>query len=123
MVIIKMKKLKRIYFIYLLLFVVALFVTMVVVDDKSNLGEAEYLELCNIYDSVVNKSISLSLKEMELTEKVQINLPELFDNLFVHIIYADSNKRYKLIKEYAKQQNNIVWSCESANKYYSDNFN
>ena len=106
-------------------FVLILFVSCsnaVFANEISVIKEVDYKKLCGIYSSVISKSKELSSKEMLLTEKVQNDLPELFNGLFIHIIKANSNIRYKLIKDFAQQQNNIVWECGSAQKYYADNF-
>lgn len=118
-----MKKynLKNIVNIILLLFIC--FATeLVLASDNSNLERDHYLKLCAAYKHALSMNSDLSSKEMWLAEKVQTNLPKLFDALFVHIIKADSNIRYKLIKDFAKQQNNFIWKCDSANKYYASNF-
>lgn len=104
-----------------LLFFISCFNT-VLAGEKSKLVGADYEKLCSIYKVVISKPHDLSAKEMLLTEKVQKELPELFNSLFIHIIKANSNIRYKLIKGFSKQQNNIVWECESARKYYDNNF-
>ena len=70
----------------------------------------------------MNKSIDLSTKEMEITENVQNKLPKLFNRLFVHVIVTDAADRYALIKQYAKQQDKLIWECEAAHQYYTTAF-
>lgn len=91
-------------------------------DSDSGQVEADYQKLCIIYMDVVNKQLDLTSKEMELTENVQNKLPNLFDQLFVHVIRSNADRRYQLIKQYAKQQNKINWECESARLYYDNEF-
>jgi len=76
----------------------------------------------NRITTVAKESTDLASKEMKLTEEVQLDLPELFDNLFIHIIRASADKRYQLISQYARQQNNVIWTCEAARSYYTDQF-
>ena len=45
----------------------------------------------------------VSLKEAELVEKVQEEMPVLFNQFFVHIINADPGSRDHLISQYAKR--------------------
>ena len=104
--------------IFLLLF----FTATTIANEKNNFTKIDYEKLCYIYDSVVIQPASLSLKEMTLAEEVQDKLPELFNSLFVNIIKVNANNRYKLIKDYAFQQNKVVWECESARKYYIEFF-
>jgi len=82
----------------------------------------DYLKLCTIYSRVDSMKTDLATKEMNLTEDVYNKLPVLFNNLFKHIIRSNAHKRYELIRQYAKQQNNYIWECESARLYYINNF-
>lgn len=88
-------------------------------DDLSN---SDYHKLCGIYGTVVKKSMDLSLKEMEIAESVQNKLPGLFNKLYVYVIWTNAVDRYQLIKDYAEQQNNIIWECEIARTYYASEF-
>lgn len=117
-----MKMLKHKNKLFLLLFMTIFFTASITAEEKNNFTRVDYGKLCDIYNNVVVKSVSLSLKEMSLTEEVQNKLPELFNSLFIHIIKANANNRYKLIKDYAFQQNNVIWKCESALIYYGENF-
>ncbi len=66
--------------------------------------------------------VNLTIKEMNLTENILNKLPTLFNNLFIHIMRSNVDKRYELIKQYAKQQNNFIWECEAARLYYINDF-
>lgn len=59
---------------------------------------------------------------MMLTENVLNKLPTLFNNMFIHINNNYADARYKLIQQYAKQQNQLEWECKAANTYYTTNF-
>jgi len=107
---------------YLLALIFTLFFNSVLANERLELENAHYHELCNIYKSIVNKPIDLSSKEAQLIESVQNKLPILFNQLYVHISDSDADRRYKLLKQYAKQQNNIIWECEVARKYYATQF-
>lgn len=109
--------------IYIFMIISSILLSKIVYADSENiLTAADYDELCDIYKTIADKSISLSLKEMRLTENVQNKLPNLFDNLFKHIMWADAKNRYQLIRDYAKQQNNLNWKCEIAFTYYDTEF-
>lgn len=107
-------------------FILYLFISFssnaILASESSKIEEGDYKKLCSIYKNVLSKPYDLSSKEMLLTEKVQNELPELFNNLYIHITKVNSNIRYKLVKDFAQQQNNIVWECDSAKKYYANNF-
>ncbi len=93
-------------------------------NNESNFTVKDYSKLCNIYKYITAKPINLSSKEkeMKLTQNVQDKLPVLFNKLFIHIIKADVDIRYKLIKQYAQQQNKVSWDCETARLYYTTQF-
>jgi len=99
-----------------------LFSSNVFANEHSKLENSYYHELCNIYKSIINKPIDLPSKEMQLTESVQNKLPTLFNQLYIHIIKTDADSRYKLLKQYAEQQSNVIWECEVARKYYATQF-
>ena len=106
----------------LLPIIFTLFTNNILANENNKIENSHYDELCGIYKNIVNKSVNLSEKEMKLTENVQDKLPALFNQLFVHIIISNADSRYRLIQQYAKQQNNITWECEAARLYYVNEF-
>lgn len=118
-----MNKKFNIKYFYISTFIIyILFSYSVLAEDGNSIRTEDYKNLCSIYEKVDKETTGLTSKEMMLTERVQKQLPELFNNLFIHIIKARSDKRYDLIKSYAQQQSNIVWDCASAHEYYANNF-
>jgi len=91
-------------------------------DNETTIKNADFAELCDIYQDTTNITGDLITKEMMLTENVQNKLPALFNKLFTHINNNDADSRYQLIRQYAKQQNQLEWECKAANDYYSTNF-
>ena len=109
-------------FSFILFFFLSFSTNNILASEISKIEDGDYKKLCSIYKNVLSHTYDLSSKEMLLTEKVQNELPELFNNLFLHITKVNSNGRYKLVKDYAQQQNNVVWECDSAKKYYANTF-
>ncbi len=104
-----------------MLFICVLFTNSLYADTNKIL-KTDYLKLCNIYKNITNMPVNLTTKEMNLTENILNKLPVLFNNLFTHIMRSNADKRYELIKQYAKQQNNFIWECEAARLYYINDF-
>lgn len=93
--------------------------------DSSKDISSNYKKLCNIYTEVTasNKDEpDISLIEMEIASNVQKKLPELFNQMYVHVISSMPNRRYSLINEYAKAVNQIDRECEAANAYFTNRF-
>lgn len=99
-----------------------LFSNSLFAEDHYNFVKTDYETLCGIYKDIISKPVDLTSKEMELTESVQSKLPQLFNQLFIHIIKANADRRYQLIKQYAKQQSKVNWECDIAHNYYSSEF-
>jgi len=90
--------------------------------DTGKILKTDYSKLCTIYSRINSSKTDLATKEMNLTEDVYNNLPVLFNDLFKHVIRSNADKRYELIRQHAKQQNNAIWECEAARLYYINNF-
>jgi len=117
------RHMNKITHIYLLrIIIINILFTSCLYADTTKVLNIDYIRLCNIYDEVVNQPVDLTTKEMHLTEDVYNKLPHLFNHLFKHVIRSNADKRYDLIKQYAKQQNNYIWKCESARLYYINDF-
>lgn len=99
-----------------------LFSSSLFADNASKFIETDYQKLCDIYKNIVDQPLDLTSKEMNLTDNVKNKLPKLFNDLFIHIIRTNADSRYQLIKQYAKQQNDIIWECEIARLYYTNEF-
>jgi|GEM_PF-3044261 len=91
-------------------------------ENNNAIKNSDFIELCNIYQDISKSTVDLTTKEMMLTENVLNKLPTLFNKLFIHINNNNANSRYRLIQEYAKQQNQLVWECKAASHYYETNF-
>ena len=86
-------------------------------------ASVNYDELCKIYSEITNKDLDLSMKEMEITDRIQSEFPDYFQSTFTHIMRARADQRYSFIKQMADQQLNTDWSCEPMYRYYKEDFN
>ena len=109
--------------LYATAFICTFFSSGLFAESNTNThNESDYIELCNIYKSIVNKPLDLISKEMKLTENVQNKLPNLFNNLYVYVLNTDADSRYEFIQKFAKLRDKHNWECEIARSYYSTQF-
>lgn len=91
-------------------------------ESHNTLTNYDYQMLCSIYKDIGITKSDLPSKEMELAKRIQDNVPIFFNQSYIHIMNASADKRYSLIKQYAKQQSNVDWVCEAARTYYTNEF-
>lgn len=104
------------------IFVACLLFTSNLYASTHKISQSDFTLLCKIYNKVTNTSADLTTKEMTLTENVYNDLPVLFNQLFTHVMRSNANERYALIRQYAMQEYDLNWECESARLYYIHNF-
>jgi len=99
----------------------------------SKLTKADYNKLCDFYKEITNKynnkpvaistrEVDIRTREGELIDTIDSKLPDLLNELYVHAMLANPEERYNLIKEYAKQINNITWECKAAKLFYINTY-
>jgi len=115
-----MIKLKRTIIFFVFIFS-SILVLVSCGDSNSNSNIVKYEKLCDIYKEIVLKPTDLSTKEMQITERVQLELPDFYKDNFVHIAVADADQRYQFIKKLAGETKSD-WSCETIKNYYDTEF-
>lgn len=85
-------------------------------------SHTDYDKLCQIYEGVVKQPIEVRMKEVKLLERVQKELPDFFNDNFVHITKAKPSMRYQFIKQLAEEETKGKWDCEVMRSYYNDAF-
>ncbi len=117
-----MNAFKAIRILSVILIIYSLLNNTLYANDTDKINASDLQELCQIYKKTINKQTDLVTKESFLVENIQNKLPVLYNNLYQYVTLVDSNKRYNLIQQYAKQQSKITWRCEVARLYYVNGF-
>lgn len=113
---------KAIFLRFILSFAFVLLFAHSVSANEPLIKDADFDQLCNVYKDTLQAASDLNSRETELAKSIQNKLPNLFDKLYVFIMRTSADKRYELITQYAKQQNNIEWACKEARLYYANEF-
>lgn len=85
---------------------------------SNTVTDTDYKHLCTIYAEVSILNNEENVLELKIVDRVQSELPNLHNSLFIHVIKIDAKDRYSVIQKYAKQQNKIEWICEPAKQHY-----
>ena len=104
------------------LFICFFALTLISCTSEASLqDEATYDQLCQIYDEVNALDKETEEKRVEIIDRVDTQLPALFEKHFKHIIDADAGQRYALIQQVvAHETGNSDWECQAMETYYTN---
>ena len=106
---------------FLLICFIAL--TLTSCTSEANLqDESTYEQLCQIYGNVNSLDKETEEKRVEIIDRVDKQLPKLYEKHFRHIITAEAGQRYALIQQVVGHETgNSDWECQAMKSYY-DNY-
>jgi len=84
--------------------------------------KTDYDKLCKIYEEIVQKSFSPEIREMELSERIQNEIPNVYEH-YRNILMSGPNDSYLLFKKVAEIETKADWDCKVMKAYFATKLN